>query len=395
MDRLPLFFTGRRTTSRKRTYFIQRPASGNSFHCRLVREHIETWRKVGIDGWVNSTSEALQLQKALEKYHLELVNVEDPFHLLWRDRPSLPLNPPFILPLEYSGEACNQKISRIQAILKENQVNGILISALDEIAWTLNLRGTDVHCNPVFVSYLFITSTSSTLYIQPDKLTDEVHRYLETNQVSIKDYTQIAQDLEEYKEGCLQLPSSTNYTLYQAASKSSQVKLLESPVLYLKSIKNATEIAGFKQAMTRDGVAMVRFLYWLENAVKSGTETELSIDQKLYEFRSAQENFQGISFDTIAGYQEHGAIVHYEAIEETAATLKPEGFLLLDSGGQYLDGTTDITRTIALGHVTEEQKKDYTLILKGLYSSPWLTSRMAPVALSSTYWHDSLYGKKV
>jgi Xaa-Pro aminopeptidase len=133
--------------------------------------------KVGIDGWVNSTSEALQLQKALEKYHLELVNVEDPFHLLWRDRPSLPLNPPFILPLEYSGEACNQKISRIQAILKENQVNGILISALDEIAWTLNLRGTDVHCNPVFVSYLFITSTSSTLYIQPDKLTDEVLRY--------------------------------------------------------------------------------------------------------------------------------------------------------------------------------------------------------------------------
>ena len=215
------------------------------------------------------------------------------------------------MPLEYSGEACNQKISRIQAILKENQVNGILISALDEIAWTLNLRGTDVHCNPVFVSYLFITSTSSTLYIQPDKLTDEVHRYLETNQVSIKDYTQIAQDLEEYKEGCLQLPSSTNYTLYQAASKSSQVKLLESPVLYLKSIKNATEIAGFKQAMTRDGLAMFRFLYWLENAVKSGTETELSIDQKLYEFRSAQENFQGISFDTIAGYQEHGAIVHY------------------------------------------------------------------------------------
>ena len=321
--------------------------------------------KVGIDGWVNSTSEALQLQKALEKYHLELVNVEDPFHLLWEDRSSLPLNPPFILPLEYSGETCNQKISRIQAILKENQVNGILISALDEIAWTLNLRGTDVHCNPVFVSYLFITSTSSTLYIQPDKLTDEVRRYLETNHVSIKDYTQIAQELGEHKEGCLQLPSSTNYTLYQAASKNSQVKLLESPVLYLKSIKNATEIAGFKQAMTRDGVAMVRFLYWLENAVKSGTETELSIDQKLYEFRSAQENFQGISFDTIAGYQEHGAIVHYEATEETAATLKPEGFLLLDSGGQYLDGTTDITRTIALGHVTEEQKKDYTLILKG------------------------------
>ena len=175
----------------------------------------------------------------------------------------------------------------------------------------------------------------------------------------------MAKDLEEYKEENLQLSGSTNYALYQAASRHSKVLLHDSPVLYMKAIKNETEIAGFHQAMLRDGVAMVNFLYWLEEAVKSGKETEITIDRKLYAFRAAQKDFKGISFDTIAGYQAHGAIVHYEATEETAATLQPEGFLLLDSGAQYLDGTTDITRTISLGPVTEDQKKDYTLILKG------------------------------
>jgi len=321
--------------------------------------------KVGIDGWVNSISEAMQLKKALQSYGLELVTVDDPFHTLWKDRPSLPLDPPFILPLEYSGEPCGQKIDRIRQVLKENGAKGLLISALDEIAWALNMRGTDVHCNPVFVGYLLITADAATLYIHPDKLTAETRSYLTENQIQVKDYSHVAKDLEEYKEENLQLSGSTNYALYQAASRHSKVLLHDSPVLYMKAIKNETEIAGFHQAMLRDGVAMVNFLYWLEEAVKSGKETEITIDRKLYAFRAAQKDFKGISFDTIAGYQAHGAIVHYEATEETAATLQPEGFLLLDSGAQYLDGTTDITRTISLGPVTEDQKKDYTLILKG------------------------------
>lgn len=321
--------------------------------------------KVGIDGWVNSISEAMQLKKALQSYGLELVTVDDPFHTLWKDRPSLPLDPPFILPLEYSGEPCGQKIDRIRQVLKENGAKGLLISALDEIAWVLNMRGTDVHCNPVFVGYLLITADAATLYIHPDKLTAETRSYLTENQIQVKDYSRVAKDLEEYKEENLQLSGSTNYALYQAASRHSKVLLHDSPVLYMKAIKNETEIAGFHQAMLRDGVAMVNFLYWLEEAVKSGKETEITIDRELYAFRAAQKDFKGISFDTIAGYQAHGAIVHYEATEETAATLQPEGFLLLDSGAQYLDGTTDITRTISLGPVTEDQKKDYTLILKG------------------------------
>lgn len=326
---------------------------------------LKTGDKVGIDGWVNSISEAMQLKKALQSYGLELVTVDDPFHTLWKDRPSLPLDPPFILPLEYSGEPCKQKIGRIRKVLQEEGAKGLLISALDEIAWVLNMRGTDVHCNPVFVGYLLITADAATLYIHPDKLTAETRSYLTENQIQAKGYSQVAQDLEEYKEENLQLSGSTNYALYQAASLHSKVLLHDSPVLYMKAIKNETEITGFHQAMLRDGVAMVNFLYWLEEAVKSGKETEITIDRKLYAFRAAQKDFKGISFDTIAGYQAHGAIVHYEATEETAATLQPEGFLLLDSGAQYLDGTTDITRTISLGPVTEDQKKDYTLILKG------------------------------
>jgi len=326
---------------------------------------LKTGDKVGIDGWVNSISEAMQLKKALQSYGLELVTVDDPFHTLWKDRPSLPLDPPFILPLEYSGEPCKQKIGRIRKVLQEEGAKGLLISALDEIAWVLNMRGTDVHCNPVFVGYLLITADAATLYIHPDKLTAETRSYLTENQIQAKGYSQVAQDLEEYKEENLQLSGSTNYALYQAASLHSKVLLHDSPVLYMKAIKNETEIAGFHQAMLRDGVAMVNFLCWLEEAVKSGKETEITIDRKLYAFRTAQKDFKGISFDTIAGYQAHGAIVHYEATEETAATLQPEGFLLLDSGAQYLDGTTDITRTISLGPVTEDQKKDYTLILKG------------------------------
>lgn len=326
---------------------------------------LKTGDKVGIDGWVNSISEAMQLKKALQSYGLELVTVDDPFHTLWKDRPSLPLDPPFILPLEYSGEPYKQKIGRIRKVLQEEGAKGLLISALDEIAWVLNMRGTDVHCNPVFVGYLLITADAATLYIHPDKLTAETRSHLTENQIQAKGYSQVAQDLEEYKEENLQLSGSTNYALYQAASLHSKVLLHDSPVLYMKAIKNETEIAGFHQAMLRDGVAMVNFLCWLEEAVKSGKETEITIDRKLYAFRAAQKDFKGISFDTIAGYQAHGAIVHYEATEETAATLQPEGFLLLDSGAQYLDGTTDITRTISLGPVTEDQKKDYTLILKG------------------------------
>ena len=319
---------------------------------------------VGIDGWVNSYQETSNLQKELEKKQIHLTLAPDPFNKLWTDRPALPDNKVFIHELKYAGLSCKDKITQIREAIRRNSCTGILISALDEVAWTLNLRGSDVHCNPVFVSYLLITEYSSTLYIIENKLSDEVKDYLTENEIKVRPYSTIEKDLKDFT-GKLLLSANINAAVHAAACAHSLIKIAPSPVLFLKAIKNETEIEGFHRAMKRDGVAMVKFLRWLKAAVSTGNETEISIDKKLYEIRAGQPHFNGISFDTIAGYKAHGAIVHYEATPETDIPLKPEGMLLLDSGAQYLDGTTDITRTIVLGALTKEEKADYTLVLKG------------------------------
>ncbi|OUO18275.1 aminopeptidase P family protein [Bacteroides sp. An322] len=321
--------------------------------------------KVGIDGWVHTSTDTINLKYDLKSYDLQLTITEDPFAYIWKDRPSLPDNPVHILPLAYAGISVQEKIQEVRDLMTKCKGGSTLVSALDEIAWTLNLRGSDVHCNPVFISYLLITADQATLFISPRKLTPEVSAYLSANGVQVKDYSEIADEIAHLKGESILLSNETNYALYKTIPPSVSIIHAPSPVKYIKAIKNRTEIEGFREAMKRDGVAMVRFLMWLEQAVKSGEETEVSIDKKLYEFRSQQDMFQGISFDTIAGYQAHGAIVHYEATPESASTLKPEGLLLLDSGAQYTDGTTDITRTIALGPVSEAQRTDYTLVLKG------------------------------
>ena len=320
--------------------------------------------KVGIDGWVNSYQETCDLQKALEKKQICLTLAPDPFQELWTDRPELPGDQVFIHELKYAGISCGDKIAQIQEAVHRNGCTGILISALDEVAWTLNLRGSDVHCNPVFVSYLLITDNGSTLYIIENKLSEEIKGYLAENGVEVKSYPAVEEDLKAFT-GKLQVSTGVNAAIHAAACTNSVVEVAPSPALLLKAVKNKTEIEGFHHAMERDGVAMVKFLRWLKAAVPTGNETEISIDRKLYEFRAEQDSFKGISFDTIAGYKDHGAIVHYEATPETDVPLKAEGMLLLDSGAQYLDGTTDITRTLVLGTLTEEEKTDYTLVLKG------------------------------
>ena len=324
--------------------------------------------KVGIDGWVNSMQEAAGLRKELQTYGLELTLVEDPFLYIWNDRPSLPQTPVFIHGLEYAGVSCSEKISKIKEAIKNNGATSIILSSLDEIAWTLNLRGDDVHCNPLFISYLILSDKKNTLYILEEKITEEVRSYLKEQGVEIEDYKSFSKNLKAFSgkdEELLQISPQANEALYALASQHTNVTIAPSPVALMKAHKNPIEIAGFRKAMERDGVAMVKFLRWLKDAVKTGEESELSVDEKLYELRAEQANFKGISFDTIAGYKEHAAIVHYEATPKTSIPLKPEGMLLLDSGAQYLDGTTDITRTIALGPLTEEEKTDYTLVLKG------------------------------
>ena len=325
--------------------------------------------KVGIDGWVNSHQEAFGLNNELKAKGLALETMtEDIFDTLWENRPRLPQSPIFILDEARTGASCTAKINRIKEAIAKNGVSAIILSALDEIAWTLNLRGNDVHCNPVFISYLLISAEGYTLYIMEDKITDDVRAYLKEHQVEIKAYSALAEDLRSFKakhQGILQISPLANEALYNLSSQYADTIIAPSPVALMKAVKNEAEQAGFRKAMERDGVAMVKFLRWLEEAVPAGNESEVSIDKKLYEFRAEQADFKGISFDTIAGYKEHAAIVHYEATPETDIPLKPEGLLLLDSGAQYLDGTTDITRTIVLGPLTEEEKTDYTLVLKG------------------------------
>ena len=325
--------------------------------------------KIGIDGWVNSHQEAFSLNNELKAKGLALETMtEDIFDTLWENRPYLPQSPIFILDEARTGASCTAKINRIKEAIAKNGISAIILSALDEIAWTLNLRGNDVHCNPVFISYLLISAEGNTLYIMEDKITDEVRTYLKEHQVEIKAYSALAEDLRSFKEkhqGVLQISPLANEALYNLSSQYADTIIAPSPVALMKAVKNETEQAGFRKAMERDGVAMVKFLRWLKEAVPAGNESEVSIDKKLYEFRSEQADFKGISFDTIAGYKEHAAIVHYEANPVPDIPLKPEGLLLLDSGAQYLDGTTDITRTIALGPLTEEEKTDYTLVLKG------------------------------
>ena len=322
--------------------------------------------EVGLDGMVNSYHETMGLIADLRKSGGITVRTNlDPLGLIWTDRPAIPANPVEIQPMEFAGESVASKISRIRTALRQRHADGMLISALDDIAWTLNLRGTDVHCVPVFVSYLLISSQQVSLYVDSAKINDEVKAYLAENGISLYPYNKVAEGLERYSEYNILLDGDeTSYFLWKTV-KCQEIIAGNSPVPAMKAQKNDREIAGFRQAMLRDGVAMVKFLRWLKPAVEAGGQTEISIDGKLTSLRAEQHLFRDISFDTIAGYQAHGAIVHYEATPETDVALKPEGLILIDSGAQYQDGTTDITRTIALGPVTEEMKHVYTLVLKG------------------------------
>lgn len=320
---------------------------------------------VGIDGMVNSEASVAELIAGLRNEGGITVRTNfDPLGQIWTDRPTVPQNKITVHPLEYAGESCASKLERIRAMLKDMNACGMLAAALDDIAWTLNLRGSDVHCNPVFVSYLLITSRHATLFVDGAKLDDGVREYLKGEGVDTVDYNKVKDALAAYSEYNILLdPCEINHTLFSAVRCEKVAQ--PSPIPYMKAVKNSAEIEGFRRAMLRDGVALVKFLRWLKPAVEAGGETEMSVDRKLTSLRAEQKLFKDISFDTIAAYQEHGAIVHYEATPETDVPLRPEGLILIDSGAQYLDGTTDITRTIALGDVTEEQKLVYTLVLKG------------------------------
>ncbi len=334
--------------------------------------------EVSIDGWCSSSNAVKELIADLRKEGGITVRTNlDPLKLIWRNRPVIPENPVELYPMKYAGESAKDKIARIREALRKRHADGMLMAALDDIAWTLNLRGTDVHCNPVFVSYLLISSKTVTLYINKVKLSPEVLAYLDAEHIKVEDYEQVENGLKQYFEYNILLdPDEVNYRLYEVVRnkgkmndfQKTEIVEEESPVKRMKTVKNDTEIAGFRSAMLKDGIAMTKFLYWLSGYIgkpEISELTEIAIDEKLTSLRAEQPLYRDISFDTIAGYGTHAAIVHYEATPETDIPLQPKGMLLLDSGAQYLDGTTDITRTIALGPLTDLEKQIYTLVLKG------------------------------
>ena len=314
---------------------------------------------VAVDGWVNTTSDVENLQNELQAYGLTLRTDLDPYEELWTDRPAIPQSKAFIQELEFAGESAASKIARIREKIEQN---AIVVTSLEEVAWTLNLRADDVLYTPFVLGYVLINPTDTLLYICKEKVTPEVADYLKGEGVTLREYNDIIEDLQTLDMPVYVQPEKTNFAVYSAIKNPIHK---ESVVEQMLIFKNETEIRGFRNAMEKDGVAMVKWMKWTLENVPKGNQTELSLSKKLEEFRAEQPLFKGISFESIMGYAHHGAIVHYDPTPETDIPVKPEGLLLIDSGGQYLDGTTDITRTLPLGPLTEEMRRDYTLVLKG------------------------------
>lgn len=360
-------------------YFLQAANELNGTEIELFRDglpttpNIEEWlisqlsegEYVGIDANVYPAKEARTLTHKLNMKGLHLISDYDPFESIWHDRPLIPQNPIFTLPMEYVGESAHDKIKRISDKIEKLGAKGLLVASLDTIAWIFNIRGNDVKCNPVAVSYAYISKNESVLFIDSKKLSAETANYLKSEGVTIAEYNKVFDFIKTKKESICLDGNKIPFSLYNAISSDSSIIDIPSPADLMKSIKNETELQGFRNSMERDGVALARFLMWLEKAIPKGEVTEYIIPQKLIEYRSQQQNFVGESFDTIAGYAANGAIVHYNVSQESSLEVKPEGFLLIDSGAQYFDGTTDITRTVAVGPLSEEMKTDYTLVLKG------------------------------
>ncbi|MBQ8542550.1 MAG: aminopeptidase P family protein [Bacteroidaceae bacterium] len=327
---------------------------------------LEQGSVVGVDGSVCSIAEAKEWAEALSMCGLSLNAAHDPFKVIWKDRPTVPTEKAVIMPCEVSGESAAGKLQRLRQQLSKNGVEGMLVTMLDEVAWLTNLRGNDVAYNPVVVSYLLVTTKAATLFILPEKLTSAVLAHLAESDIAVADYNDVWGALAAYNgDSILLQPTRCNRAVLEHLNPACQPVFKDSPVAAMKAVKNSVEIEGFKEAMLAEGIAMVKLLHWLKPAVERGGITELDVDKQLTAYRSENVNFAGLSFATIAAYGPNAAIVHYEPTEECNALLQSRGFLLLDCGGQYNCGTTDITRTIPLGPLSEEERRSYTLVLRG------------------------------
>ena len=331
----------------------------------LISE-LKVGEKVAVNSQMFSVNAYAAMKNELQSNGIQLVAL-DLMAKTWTDRPALPLNKLFVFDVKYAGKSASEKLQILRTELKKVRANAFIMSALDDIAWLFNIRGNDVSYNPVVIAYALVEEEKATLFIENKKLTSETKAYLEAEGVSVSPYLSVYEGLRNIpaENAVLIDGAKLNQSLYEAIPETCAKRNMMSPVFRLKSIKNEVELEGVRRAMIKDGVALTRFFMWLENSVGKEEISEISLSKMLYDFRAEQENFVGESFGTIAGYAGHGAIVHYRATPESDASLVTENILLLDSGGQYFDGTTDITRTITLGKPTEQQIADFTMVLKG------------------------------
>ena len=334
---------------------------------KWLLQNLESGKTVGIN---NALLSATYAQELIDTFSGKNINVAQNFQApeeIWDNRPKMPNHLISAIPEHLTGLPRTEKISKVREEMKKFEADYFATGALDEIAWVLNLRGIDVPFNPVFYAFLIISHDDVRLFIESQKLSQHISKKLETDDIKTNPYEKFYQFLNDLPENSNVLidPKRTNMATEAAVSKKCKIKKEDSIITTLKAIKNETEIENIRQTMIKDGIAMIRFLAWLERLIGKEIITELSAAQKLAEFRKEQSGYTGDSFETISAYAEHGAIVHYCVSQESDKQLKPEGIYLTDSGGQYITGTTDITRTIALGNVSEQAKTDYTLVLKG------------------------------
>ncbi len=330
-----------------------------------LQQVLEEDSVIAIDGRLYNAQEANRLERFCGENGFMLATEFYPADKIWQDRPARPSEPAYVHDVQYAGEEASDKIERLLTVLDNNDATGMLVTALDDIAWLLNLRGNDVAFTPVVIAFAYISRKDKVLFIDGNKVTDEVRRHLKACDIKTRDYDDVERYLERVSEHEVVLidPNRVSDTLANALQ--CQKVYYRSPITDLKCIKNEVQIEGFRHAMERDGAALVRLFKWIEETAPSGMINEVDVWNKGKEFRAQQDLYREDSFAMICGYKEHGAIVHYEATDESASTLHGEGILLVDSGAQYLDGTTDITRTITLGNPTAQEKHDFTLVLKG------------------------------
>lgn len=330
-----------------------------------VEEQLEKGGCIGFDGRVMDAKAGKKYAEIAEKKEGSLYVTEDLVDIIWTERPSLPAHKVWILEQEYAGMSTEEKLSQVREQMKQEGADVHILASLYDIAWLLNLRGDDIDHVPVFLSFVAVEEKKTTLFINQEILEDKVKKYLKDNQIQVEDYEKIYAYAENLKDNkVLMSLEEVNYRIAENVQKHSQIVDAPNPSLLLKSIKNETELENTRIAHLKDAVAVTKFMYWLKTNIGKKEITEISASDYLEELRKEQEHFLDVSFDTICAYGANAAMMHYSASEESNAVLKPEGFLLVDSGGHYLEGTTDITRTFALGELSHEQKKHFTAVCR-------------------------------